>query len=49
MAKPLSEYNRKRDFNITAEPSGSAPAGKRKASPGAVVRDPEARCAQPAL
>ncbi len=32
MAKPLSEYNRKRDFNITAEPSGSAPAGKRKAS-----------------
>ncbi|TVT91046.1 DNA ligase D [Pseudomonas sp. RGB] len=32
MAKPLSEYNRKRDFGITAEPAGSAPAGKRKAS-----------------
>ncbi|MEW5716256.1 DNA ligase D [Pseudomonas sp. SB113] len=32
MAKPLSEYNRKRDFEITAEPSGAAPAGKRKAS-----------------
>ncbi len=31
MAKPLSEYNRKRDFEITAEPSGSAPTGKRKA------------------
>ena len=29
MAKPLSEYNRKRDFQITAEPSGSAPAGKK--------------------
>ncbi len=32
MAKPLSEYNRKRDFEITAEPAGSAPTGKRKAS-----------------
>lgn len=32
MAKPLSEYNRKRDFEITAEPTGSAPSGKRKAS-----------------
>ncbi|MCK6188051.1 DNA ligase D [Pseudomonas sp. EYE_354] len=32
MAKPLSEYNRKRDFEITAEPSGSAPARKHKAS-----------------
>ena len=32
MSKPLSEYNRKRDFGITAEPAGSAPAGKRKAS-----------------
>ncbi|WP_300632982.1 DNA ligase D [Pseudomonas sp.] len=32
MAKPLSEYNRKRDFGITAEPSGESPAGKRKAS-----------------
>ena len=32
MAKPLSEYNRKRDFDITAEPSGTAPRGKRKAS-----------------
>lgn len=31
MAKPLSEYNRKRDFEITAEPSGSAPTGKRRA------------------
>ena len=32
MAKPLSEYNRKRDFEVTAEPAGSAPASKRKAS-----------------
>lgn len=32
MPKPLSEYNRKRDFGITAEPAGSAPAAKRKAS-----------------
>ena len=32
MPKPLSEYNRKRDFDITAEPSGTAPAGKRKQS-----------------
>ncbi|AZF00281.1 ATP-dependent DNA ligase, LigD [Pseudomonas orientalis] len=32
MAKPLSEYNRKRDFGITAEPAGESPAGKRKAS-----------------
>ncbi|MBD8151028.1 DNA ligase D [Pseudomonas fluorescens] len=32
MAKPLSEYNRKRDFGITAEPAGNSPAGKRKAS-----------------
>ncbi|MGY2292819.1 DNA ligase D [Pseudomonas sp. SDO528_S397] len=29
MAKPLSEYNRKRDFKITAEPAGAAPPGKR--------------------
>lgn len=32
MAKPLSEYNRKRDFEITTEPSGAAPGSKRKAS-----------------
>ncbi|MBA2930297.1 DNA ligase D [Pseudomonas sp. CCUG 57209] len=32
MAKPLSEYNRKRDFEITAEPSGKATTGKRKTS-----------------
>ncbi|MDO9342917.1 MAG: DNA ligase D [Pseudomonas sp.] len=32
MPKPLCEYNRKRDFGITGEPAGSAPAGKRKAS-----------------
>lgn len=32
MAKPLSEYNRKRDFEVTAEPSGSAAGRKRKAS-----------------
>ncbi|AZF05330.1 DNA ligase D [Pseudomonas sp. R5-89-07] len=32
MAKPLSEYNRKRDFGITAEPAGDSPASKRKAS-----------------
>ena len=32
MSKPLSEYNRKRDFRITAEPAGSAPGTKRKAS-----------------
>lgn len=32
MTKPLSEYNRKRDFQITAEPAGSAATGKRKAS-----------------
>ncbi|MPR04732.1 DNA ligase D [Pseudomonas sp. MAFF 212408] len=32
MAKPLSEYQRKRDFQITAEPSGSAAKGKRAAS-----------------
>ncbi|AUZ46515.1 DNA ligase D [Pseudomonas orientalis] len=31
MAKPLSEYNRKRDFGITAEPAGKPSAGKRKA------------------
>jgi len=31
MAKPLSEYNRKRDFGITAEPAGDSPASKRKA------------------
>ena len=29
--KALSEYNRKRDFKITAEPAGSSPS-KRKAS-----------------
>ncbi|MBT2372917.1 DNA ligase D [Pseudomonas fluorescens] len=32
MAKPLSEYNRKRDFNITAEPSGASSRGKNRAS-----------------
>ncbi|WP_339450553.1 DNA ligase D [Pseudomonas sp. JAI120] len=32
MAKPLSEYNRKRDFEVTAEPSGSAAGRKREAS-----------------
>ncbi|MPQ85833.1 DNA ligase D [Pseudomonas sp. MAFF 730085] len=32
MAKPLSEYQRKRDFQITGEPSGSATTGKRAAS-----------------
>ena len=32
MPKPLSEYNRKRDFAITAEPAGSPQAGKREAS-----------------
>jgi len=32
MAKPLSEYNRKREFEITAEPSGKATTGKRKTS-----------------
>jgi len=32
MAKPLSKYNRKRDFSITGEPAGSAPAAKRQAS-----------------
>lgn len=32
MAKPLSEYNRKRDFQITGEPAGSSAAGKRNAS-----------------
>ncbi|UUN91389.1 DNA ligase D [Pseudomonas extremorientalis] len=32
MPKPLSEYNRKRDFGVTGEPAGSAPAGTRNAS-----------------
>lgn len=32
MAKPLSEYQRKRNFEITCEPSESAPASKRRAS-----------------
>lgn len=32
MAKPLSEYNRKRDFKITAEPSGAASGTQRNAS-----------------
>lgn len=32
MAKPLGEYNRKRDFGITAEPAGESPAGRRNAS-----------------
>lgn len=32
MPKPLSEYNRKRDFGVTGEPAGRAPAGKRNAS-----------------
>ncbi|MGQ7863479.1 DNA ligase D [Pseudomonas sp. 32A] len=31
MAKPLSEYNAKRDFDITAEPAGSAPRGRSRA------------------
>ena len=29
---PLAEYNRKRDFEVTAEPSGSAAGRKREAS-----------------
>jgi bifunctional non-homologous end joining protein LigD len=32
MAKPLGEYNRKRDFGITGEPAGESPAGRRNAS-----------------
>ncbi|NVZ53131.1 DNA ligase D [Pseudomonas sp. B6002] len=32
MPKPLSEYNRKRDFKITAEPAGNAPTRQRKTS-----------------
>ncbi len=32
MPKPLSEYQRKRDFAITAEPAGAATGGKRKTS-----------------
>ncbi|MGZ0718045.1 DNA ligase D [Pseudomonas palleroniana] len=32
MPKPLSEYNRKRDFEITAEPSGTAPSNTRDAT-----------------
>ena len=32
MPKTLSEYHRKRDFAITAEPSGAAKRGKREAS-----------------
>ena len=32
MPKPLSEYNRKRDFAVTGEPSGNASSAKRKAS-----------------
>lgn len=32
MSKPLSEYNRKRDFGITGEPAGNSPAAKRQAS-----------------
>jgi len=32
MPKPLSEYNRKRDFEITAEPAGNAPSRQRKTS-----------------
>ncbi|MDF3200891.1 DNA ligase D [Pseudomonas sp. 1912-s] len=31
MAKPLSEYNAKRDFDVTAEPAGSAPRGRNRA------------------
>lgn len=31
MAKPLSEYNAKRDFDVTAEPAGSAPRGRSRA------------------
>lgn len=31
MAKPLSEYNAKRDFEVTDEPAGSAPRGKNRA------------------
>lgn len=30
MAKPLQEYNRKRDFNATPEPSGARSRGKRE-------------------
>ncbi|WP_226475956.1 DNA ligase D [Pseudomonas sp. MWU16-30323] len=31
MAKPLSEYNAKRDFDVTAEPAGRAPRGRSRA------------------
>jgi bifunctional non-homologous end joining protein LigD len=31
MAKPLSEYNAKRDFDVTAEPAGSTPRGRSRA------------------
>ncbi|NWD26116.1 DNA ligase D [Pseudomonas yamanorum] len=31
MAKPLSEYNAKRDFEVTAEPAGSAPRSRNRA------------------
>lgn len=31
MAKPLSEYNAKRDFDVTAEPAGSAPRARNRA------------------
>lgn len=34
MAKPLEEYNRKRDFSATPEPSGAARRTRRKAAAG---------------
>ena len=37
MAKPLSEYHRKRDFEITGEPAGDSKAGTRQASALAFV------------
>ncbi|MFC6338148.1 DNA ligase D [Pseudomonas sp. CCM 7891] len=44
MTKPLSEYNRKRDFEVTAEPSGSSARGKRHArAPAFVIQKHDAR------
>jgi len=37
MTKPLSEYNRKRDFDVTAEPSGATPRGRSSAQALAFV------------
>ena len=37
MAKPLSEYNRKRDFDVTAEPSGAKSRGRSSAQALAFV------------